>query len=173
MPAGDNRQMNKDPYAELASELGNLVIAFNELEISMGGALMRILRNDDDFVGAVFVSVLGFFQKHALLKALSVKIENLQVRNELLELLDNSRRISEERNRFVHAGYTAVTGNKDQLMMVLHQRLKDFSKENLFSTASEIFKFIKPIDPDELQKLSNEATTLAFDLGQISERFYK
>lgn len=168
-----NSQMNDGPYDDLAAPLGNLVIAFNELEIAMGGALMRILRNDDDFVGAVFVSVLGFFQKHALLKALASKLEDTNVRNELLEALEDARRFSEERNRFVHAGYTTVTGDSDEVMLVLHQRLKDFSKENLFSTANEIFKYIKPVNTEELKELSDDTAALAFRLLQLSEKFHK
>ena len=83
----------------LAAPLGNLVIAFNDLEIAMGGALMHILRNDDEFVGTVFISVLGFSQKYALLKALAVKLDNTKKRDDLLALLETARHLNEERNR--------------------------------------------------------------------------
>ena len=34
-------------------------MAFNELEIALGGALMRVLKNTDEYIGAVFVSILS------------------------------------------------------------------------------------------------------------------
>jgi hypothetical protein len=98
--------MSDDPFLELATPLGILVIAFNELEVSLGGALMRILRNDDDYVGAVFVSVLGFEQRYRLLKALAPKIDDQGIRSEFLELLEQAKGIAERRNRYVHAEYT-------------------------------------------------------------------
>ena len=66
--------MQTPKYEELPAYLGNLVMSFNDLEIALGGALMRILKNNDDYIGAVFVSVLGFRQKYDLLRALAKKI---------------------------------------------------------------------------------------------------
>jgi hypothetical protein len=100
--------MNHDPFQELATPLGILVISFNDLEVALGGALMRLLKNDDDYVGAVFVSVLGFEQRYRLLSALSVKIKESKVRESFRELLDDAKEIAERRNRFVHAEYTMV-----------------------------------------------------------------
>jgi hypothetical protein len=39
MPARDKVDMTNDCYDDLTGPLGNLVIAFNELEIAMGGGL--------------------------------------------------------------------------------------------------------------------------------------
>jgi len=42
---------------EVASYLGRLVMSFNDLEVAIGGALMRVLlKEDDEYVGAVFVA---------------------------------------------------------------------------------------------------------------------
>jgi hypothetical protein len=120
--------MQPPRYEDIPANLGNLIIAFNELEIALGGALMRILRNTDEYTGAVFVSVLGFRQKYDLLRALATKIENEQVKTDFLEALDSARRISEERNRFVHAGYTTLMRDQNTIEVVVHQRLKDFFK---------------------------------------------
>lgn len=156
----------------LAAPLGHLVIAFNDLEIAMGGALMHILRNDDEFVGTVFISVLGFSQKYALLKALAVKLNNTKKRDELLALLETARRLNEERNRYVHAGYTSIMGDNDQVMFVLHQRLKDFSKESLFRMNDDSFRYIKQIDSGKLVSLANDTSILASELSVLSEQFY-
>jgi hypothetical protein len=37
--------METSSYKDLPGHLGNFIMAFNELEIALGGALMRILRN--------------------------------------------------------------------------------------------------------------------------------
>jgi hypothetical protein len=171
MPAGDKNVMRRPPYEDLPARLGNLVMAFNELEIALGGALMRILRNKDEFVGAVFVSVLGFRQKYDLLKALAAKIENKGLKGEFLVALDSARAISEERNRYIHAGYTTIMRDQDTIEVVVHQRLRDFSKENLDDATVETFKYIKPIDTEQVTELSNDASALAFSILQLSERF--
>jgi hypothetical protein len=159
-------------YTEEIALLGHLIVAFNDLEIAMGGALTRILlRQDDELVAAVFISVLGFSQKHALLKALAVKLDDAQQRSRLLKLLEKARHLNEGRNRYIHAGYTPVTGENDEVMLVLHQRLKDFSKETLDST-DEIFKYIKPINSAELVALSNDLADLASELSILSEEFF-
>lgn len=170
MPVGDNI-MRPPKYEELPAQLGSLVMAFNELEIALGGALMRILRNDDDFIGAVFVSVLGFRQKHDILKALSTKIENAEVKSDFLEALDSAKLISEERNRYVHAGYTTYMRDSETIEVVVHQRLRDFAKESLYDSTHEMFQYIKPINPQHLAELSDEASALAYSILQLSERF--
>ena len=49
-------------------------MAFNELEVAVGGAIMRLLKQDDR-VGAVFVA-LNFRNKIEILKALDFKIDS-------------------------------------------------------------------------------------------------
>lgn len=167
--------MTRYIYGDLAAPLGTLVIAFNELEVSMGGALMRILKNEDDFVGSVFVSILGFRQKYALLVALAIKIENSSVRSELFDLLEAAKTISERRNRFVHAEYTPVKNAEDvdkDVSYILHQRLKDFAKENHYSSSRDVFTFITPARGKDISELADEASQVAFSLLQVSERFY-
>jgi len=58
-------------------------------------------------------------------------------------------------------------------MTVLHQRLKDFSKESRFDTVAEIFKYIRPINSDELAELADEASMIAFNILQESEMFFE
>lgn len=159
-------------YKDLPAHLGNFIMAFNELEIALGGALMRILRNTDEYIGAVFVSVLGFRQKYDLLRALSTKIPNQHVKDEFLEALDSAKLISEERNRYVHAGYTTFMRDQNSIEVIVHQRLRDFSKENLYEYAAEEgFKYIHPIDLAHFAEITDDASALAFNILQLSERF--
>jgi len=53
-----------DQFDELAKALGYLVVAFNELEVALGGALMYLLKQDDE-VGAAFTAHLGAATKNA------------------------------------------------------------------------------------------------------------
>src|SRR5882762_11700344 len=129
--------MHAPKYEELPAHLGNLIVAFNELEIALGGALMRILGNVDEYTGAVFVSVLGFRQKYDLLRALSIKIQNQSLKDEFLEALESAKFISEERNRYVHAGYTTFMRDHNTIEVIVHQRLRDFAKENLYDVENE------------------------------------
>src|SRR5258707_7816658 len=111
MPAGDEGKMNHDPFQELATPLGVLVISFNELEVALGGALMRILKNSDEYVGAVFVSVLGFDQRYRLFKALAILIVDLSTRKVFLDLFEESTGLVEQRHRFVLTQNSAVNNN--------------------------------------------------------------
>jgi Lon protease-like protein len=169
---GQRGHMKKDPFLELATPLGVLIICFNELEVALGGALMRILKNSDEYVGAVFVSVLGFDQRYRLLKALAIQITDPTTRKEFLDLLEEARGVSERRNRFVHAEYTAVKDDDNETIAFLHQRLKDYSKESSFDTMANIFKYITPIDPEDLEELSNDASIIASRLLALSENFF-
>ena len=72
--------MAQDPYDELATQLGHFIVAFNGLEVALGGALMRLLKHDDEEIGAAFVAILGFSHKHALLTALAHKIPDQNAR---------------------------------------------------------------------------------------------
>ena len=59
---------------EVASYLGRLVMSFNDLEVAIGGALMRVLlKEDDEYVGAVFVANLNFSQRFAVIRALTIE----------------------------------------------------------------------------------------------------
>jgi hypothetical protein len=64
-----------DHYDKVATSLGHLVIAFNELEVALGGALMHLLKQDED-VGAAFVAHLAASQKIRLLQELEGKIDH-------------------------------------------------------------------------------------------------
>jgi hypothetical protein len=80
------------------------VIAFNELEVALGGALMYLLKQDED-VGAAFVSHLGASQKIRLLQELEGKIDHETTRNEFHDLVCRADETNSQRNRLVHSEY--------------------------------------------------------------------
>jgi len=160
-----------DPHDAIAAPLGHLVIAFNELEVALGGALMRLLKYEDDEIGSAFVAVLGFAQKHTLLKTLAHKITDDSVRNQFIEYLNNAKNYSEMRNRYIHAEYTSVPGIDGEEATFLHQRLKDFAKASRFRDSKDLFEYVRPTEPKEIIDLADHTAALAFAMLRLSERF--
>ena len=92
---------------EVASYLGRLVMSFNDLEVAIGGALMRVLlKEDDEYVGAVFVANLNFSQRFAVMRALT--IEPPKIREEFELLLNQAKDINGRRNNYLHAEYSPI-----------------------------------------------------------------
>ena len=113
--------MSQSDYENLPAHLGNLVMAFDELEIALGGALMRILRNKDEFIGAVFISVLGFRQKYDLLKALAAKIDDKNLKGQFLETTARPLTRGRDATRCPPAPFHAGRRNsKESLTMTKH-----------------------------------------------------
>jgi hypothetical protein len=54
--------MNRDPYEEVASPLGHFVMAFNEIEFAVAGAIMHLL-DQEERVGGVFAALLNFCKR--------------------------------------------------------------------------------------------------------------
>jgi hypothetical protein len=131
---------------EVASYLGRLVMSFNDLEVAIGGALMRVLlKEDDEYVGAVFVANLNFSQRFAVMRALT--IEPPKIREEFELLLNQAKDINGRRNNYLHAEYSPILTDDytpNQPVTFLHQRLRDYSKESSTDTMKEIFKYIRP-----------------------------
>ncbi len=112
----------------------------------------------------MFVSVLGFDQRYRLLKALAIQITDPTTRKEFLDLLEEARGVSERRN--------LLKDDDNETIAFLHQRLKDYSKESSFDTMANIFKYVTPIDPEDLEELSNDASIIASRLLALSENFF-
>lgn len=159
--------MANDVYDDLATPLGHLVIAFNKLEVALTLALMTILKQDEK--AASDFARLGFSHKFDRMTALL--IEDDDIHKQLSELLDRAMRANEERNRLVHAEYTAVLGDNQEVLVFLHQKLRDFGKQGKDESLAEIFKHIKPINSEEVGAAANDAGTVANDLLVLSEKF--
>ena len=161
-----------DHYDKVAISLGRLVIAFNELEVALGGALMHLLKQDED-VGAAFVAHLGTSQKIRLLQELEGKIDHEATRQEFHEIVCRVDEINSQRNRLIHAEYLSVQAT-EQLQVLLHRRLRDFTKPVKFPvTMQELSKkYVQAADPEEIMELANEAAELAISLIQLSENLF-
>jgi hypothetical protein len=116
----------QETHDKVANVLGHFVMAFSDLEIAAGAAIMRLLKQEDR-VGAVFVAVLSFGKKLELLRALDFKIESNEIRAQFNELLTEIGRINAERNRFLHAEYRTTRAGEDGYGMVI-SRLRDAHK---------------------------------------------
>jgi hypothetical protein len=161
-----------DHFDKVATSLGHLVIAFNELEVALGGALMHLLKQDDD-VGAAFVARLGASTKIRLLKDLESKIDDEPTRQEFHDIIEHVAEINSERNRFIHSEYWSVPAT-EELNVLLHRRLRDSTKPVKFPiTLEELSKrYIQAADAEEIMDLANDAAELAINLLQLSQNLY-
>ena len=161
-----------DHYDKLATAIGHLVIAFNELEVALGGALMNLLKQDDN-VGAAFVAHLGAATKIRLLQELEGKIDHESTRQEFHKLVAQAAEINSSRNGLIHSEYWPVQ-TTEQIKVMLHRRLRDSTRPVEFPVTIEELskKYIRAADADEIADLANDAAQLAIDLLQLSENLY-
>ena len=96
-----------DMFDEIAKALGHLVLAFNDLEVALGGALMYLLKQDEE-VGAAFIAHLGAATKIRLLQHLDRRIEDENTRYAFRGLVQRAAEINVERNRYIHSEYWSV-----------------------------------------------------------------
>jgi hypothetical protein len=170
---GDDVAPAADPFDKLATVLGHLVIAFNELEVALGGALMYLLKQDEE-VGAAFVAHLNAATKIRLLQALDGKIEDESTRSEFRDIVKRVSEINAERNRCIHSEYWSVS-TPELLNVMLHRRLRDSTKPIDYPiTINALAKeYVKAANEEEIVDLVNDASILATDLLQLSERIWR
>ena len=161
-----------DKFDELAKALGHLVLAFNDLEVALGGALMYLLKQDEE-AGAAFTAHLGAAQKIRLLQDLDGRIENENTRREFREMVKRSAEINTERNRYIHSEYWPVPAT-EQLTAMPHRSLRNFTKPvNYPITIGELTKeYVNAANEEEIMDLANDAAGLAIELLQLSERLH-
>jgi hypothetical protein len=161
-----------DHFDKVATSLGHLVIAFNELEVALGGALMHLLKQDED-VGAAFVAHLGASQKIRLLQELEGKIDHEATRDEFHDIVCRADDINSQRNRLIHSEYWSVDATK-QLRVLLHRRLRDSTKPVKFPVTIEELskKYVQAADPGGIMELADDAAQLAISLIRLSESLY-
>jgi hypothetical protein len=165
VPSGKNGPV-QDKYDDIAKVLGYLVIGFNELEIALGAAIMRLLKQDDR-TGGIFVS-LFFKTKLDILKGLAAfKIESDDVRSDFYDLLTQAEAINTKRNRYVHAEYTTV--GEEEYASIVTARLKDLHKYEFKDRLQT--NFVSCVNSDEMMDLANDASMLAVEILRFSERF--
>jgi phosphoglucomutase len=159
----------QDAHNTVANVIGHFVMAFGDLEIAAGGAIMRLLKQDER-VGSVFVAVLSFGKKLEVLRELDFKIENSGLRAKFLELLTQITDINAARNRFIHAEYRTMKAGGDDYAMVV-SRLRDAHKYDFQEAVQANHKYIQFVDVDAVGELANDAAGLAHDLLTLSEQF--
>ncbi len=161
-----------DHFDRVATSLGHLVIAFNELEVALGGALMHLLKRDEE-VGAAFVAHLTASQKIRLLQELEGKIDHETTRQDLHDIVCRINEVNSQRNHLIHSEYWSVSAT-EHLNVLLHRRLRDSTKPVKFPvTLEELSKnYVQEADPEEIMDLANDAAELSISLIQLSENLY-
>jgi hypothetical protein len=159
----------QETHDKVANVLGHFVMAFSDLEIAAGAAIMRLLKQEDR-VGAVFVAVLSFGKKLELLRALDFKIESNEIRAQFNELLTEIGRINAERNRFLHAEYRTTRAGEDGYGMVI-SRLRDAHKYDFHDGVQTNFKYMQFVNVEAVMELANDAVGLASRLLIFSMQF--
>ena len=161
-----------DKFDELAKALGHLVVAFNDLEVALGGALMYLLKQDEE-VGAAFTAHLGAATKIRLLQDLDRRIEDEHTRRQFRGLVKRAAEINMERNRYIHSEYWSVPAT-EQLTVMLHRTLRNSNKPvNYPITIGELTKeYVNAANDEEIMDLANDAAQLAMDLLLLSERLH-
>jgi hypothetical protein len=115
------------PYDELAAPLGSFIIAFNELELAVGAAIMNIL-DQEERVGAVFVALLPFSMKLKMIRALDFKIKGHPYQERFTRLVNRAQEINDDRNKFIHAEYWPVIDADTQTILMAMRRIRDATK---------------------------------------------
>jgi hypothetical protein len=166
--AEDDVATTAERLDKLATALGHLIIAFNDLEVALAGALMYLLKQDGE-VGAAFVAHLGAATKIRLLQDLDGRIENESTRSEFREMVKHAEVINAERNRYIHSEYLSVSAAPEQLTV---RRLRDWNKQMDYPiTISALAKkYVKAADEEEITELANDAAALATHLLELSQR---
>jgi hypothetical protein len=159
-----------DPYFErFAGPLGHVILEFNYLEVDGGRMIARLLRQDDVTAG-VFAGTPSFLDKLKLIQRLVVlKVQDEALRNEFNKLVKEATTINELRNRYVHAEYMPVIGSSDELLKMLHRRLKDADKT--VDHSKDIHDLLQPVDDEALKKLASDIHDLAYRMRVLAERF--
>jgi hypothetical protein len=193
----DDDEVQLNSYFEkFANPLGHVILEFNYLEMDAGTMIARLL-NQDDMTAATFAGVLSFIEKLKLIQALIVfKVQDRDMRRQFDALVEEATNLNAKRNRYVHAEYMPVVGPTDELVKMLHRRLKDSSEivdvakgdngENVdVAKGSSKGKkgsrkkrkkksfqdLLQPVDEKDLRKLASNIHNLAYQMRVLAEKF--
>lgn len=162
-----------DPnFGRFAGPLGHILLEFNYLEADTGRLIARLLRQDDVTAG-VFAGALGFMEKLRLIKMLGpLKVQDEEMQKEVGEWLKEATRINELRNRYVHAEYMPFLGPNDELLEMLHRRLKDSAKTIDTSTGETLRDLLQPVDAPALKQIAADIHQFALRTRILAEKIY-
>lgn len=168
----DDNGLDTDAHFErFAAPLGHIVLEFNYLEVDAGRMIARLLRQDD-VTAAVFAGTLSFLEKLKLIKALAItKVQDLALRREFEALVKDATAVNTRRNRYVHSEYFPVVDPNDELVKMLHRRLRDGAKSANGSAGRAIQNLFQPVDERSLRSLAADIHRLAFQTRSLAEKY--
>jgi hypothetical protein len=116
--------------------------------------------------------VVPFIQKLKLIEMLAVtKVNDEAMRREFEALVKKATELNAQRNRYVHAEYMPVLGPTDDLVKMLHRRLKDSGKVVDASKGRTIHDLLQPVDDKILKSLANDIHQLAHRTRVLAEKY--
>jgi hypothetical protein len=170
--ADDMHEHILNPHFEkFAGPLGHVILEFNYLEADAARTIARLLCQDD-VTAAVIAAIIPFLDKVKLIDALaSFKVQDAEMRQEFRAIVKDATDINALRNRYVHSEYLPLLDANDNLIQMLHQRLKDHGKSIDPSQGQTIDDLLKPIDVGTLKKLASDTHSLGDRMKALAERF--
>lgn len=161
-----------DPYFEkFAGPLGHVILEFNYLEVDAGRMIARLLKQDDVTAG-IFAGVLPFIEKLKLIQMLAAtKVQDAAMQLKFEALVKKATELNTQRNLYVHAEYMPVVGPNDELVKMLHRRLKDNGKTVDGSKGRTVHDLLQPVDDKSLKAIANDIHHLASRVRALAEEY--
>jgi hypothetical protein len=155
-----------DTQRNPAAAIGELIIAFQELENALILVLAGLTDPTDDRVGIIVATQLSFRRIGMVTEAmLHHRTTSKELRQNFAGILKNSRRLEEERNKYVHSFYDwhEITNGG-----ITYERLKDRIKSGKgFSPDYELLDTGKVVEICERLRILTAAIDLFFEQLQI------
>ena len=162
-----------DAYFEkFAGPLGHVILEFNYLEVDLGRMIARLLRQDDGTAAIFAGAISSFLGKVKLIQMLAAaKVHDKALQREFDAIVRDATDLNAERNRYVHSEYMPVVDPNDELVKMLHRRLKDGAKSDDRSAGRPIRSVLQPLDERKLKSLAADIHRLAFRTRALAEKF--
>ena len=159
-------------FDKCAGPLGHVILEFNNLEVDVGRMIARLLRQDD-VTATIFAGTISFLDKIKLVQMLvATKVQDPPLRREFDAIAKDATDLNAKRNRYVHSEYLPVVGPNDELVKVLHRRLKDGAKSADRATGRSVQNLFQPVDERRLMSLAADIHRLAFRVRALAEKYY-
>jgi hypothetical protein len=118
-------------------------------------------------------NLISFMDKLKLIQALAaLKVQDEDMRRQFDGLVKEATDLNAKRNRYVHAEYMPLVGPNNELMKMLHRRLKDSGRGTDRSKSKGIEDLLQPVDDKDLKKLSADIYNLALKTRVLAEKYF-
>ena len=94
------------------------------------------------------------------------------MRREFDAIVKDATDLNAKRNRYAHSEYLPVVGPNEELVKVLHRRLRDGAKSADPSAARTIRNLYQPVDKRRLKSLAAEIHGLASRTRALAEKYH-